>query len=39
MASPAAAPEEIDLDYWLINLAQLFRSQLGIDPDGLVEVY
>ena len=31
--------EEVEFDDWMFDFADLFRQQLGIDPDGHVSLH
>ncbi|GBG63000.1 hypothetical protein CBR_g34700 [Chara braunii] len=41
MSADADGPpgDEIEIDDWLFDFAQLFRNQLGVDPDGHIELH
>jgi len=35
----APAPKGPELDSWMLDFVQLFREQLGIDPDGHIDLH
>jgi hypothetical protein len=38
-AVAAPAPKGPELDSWMLDFVQLFREQLGIDPDGHIDLH